>query len=171
VQTVPFDPAAILRVLARHRVEYVVIGGIGGVLHGSPISTDDVDVVPALGQTNLTALAAALRDLNARLLSHEEPEGISVAWTAKNLQRWIVDFRFLNLMTDHGQLDLVHRPAGTRGYRDLATNAESMDLDDVVVSVAALEDIIRSKGAVARQRDLEHLPTLRLLLETKRQRG
>lgn len=166
-----FDPAAILQVLARHRVDHIVIGGIGGVLHGSPMSTGDLDVVPALKQSNLTALAEALRELNARLLSHEVPEGIAVDWAPKDLHRWIIDFRFLNLMTDYGQLDLVHRPAGTGGYRDLTANAETMDLGDVAVRVASLEDIIRSKGAVARQRDLEQLPTLRLVLEAKEDRG
>jgi predicted nucleotidyltransferase len=163
----PFDPARILAVLAEHGVDYVVIGGIGGVLHGSPMTTNDLDVVPALKKANMDSLAAALNEMNARILSHEAPDGIEVEWTAKDLQRWIVDFRFLNVMTDYGQLDLIHRPEGTTGYQELAANAEEMDLDDVVIRVAALEDIIRSEQAVARERDLEQLPTLRLLLEER----
>lgn len=162
-----FDPEAILRVLAKHGVEYIVVGGIGGVLHGSPMSTNDVDIVPALKKSNLDALASALNELRARIMAAGLPDGLKVQWTGKELQKWIVDFRFLNLETDQGRLDLIHRPGGTRGYQDLATKAEALSIEDIEVRVAALEDIIRSKQAVARERDLEHLPTLRLLLENK----
>ncbi|HYO61938.1 MAG TPA: hypothetical protein VEU29_08580 [Actinomycetota bacterium] len=149
-----------------------MVGGIGGVLHGSPLPTSDVDVVPELNTPNLAALARALKELNAKVMSHDAPNGlIKVDWTAKDLRRWILDLRFLGLMTEHGRLDLIHRPGGTRGYGELALAAEDVQLDDVTVKVAALEDIIRSKEAVARQRDLEQLPTLRMLLEMKRERG
>jgi hypothetical protein len=38
-------------------------------------------------------------------------------------------------------------------------------LDDVIVPVASLADVIRSKEAAGRERDRAALPTLRLLLE------
>lgn len=167
-----FDPETILKVLARRRVDMIVVGGVGGILHGSPLPTNDVDVVPALKPLNLDALATALNELSSRIMSHDAPGGlVEIDWTGPDLRRWIVDFRWLNLVTDFGRLDLIHRPGGTSGYADLARSAEDMELDDVIIKVAALEDIIRSKQAVARQRDLEQLPTLRLLLEMKRKRG
>lgn len=163
-----FDPTEILRVLGRHRVDHIVIGGIGGVLHGAPMSTDDVDIVPALQKANLDSLADALNELDARILVADEPDGLKVDFTGKRLRRWIVDFRFLNLTTKFGRLDLLYKPGGTTGYLDLAANAESFDIEGLEIRVAALEDIIRSKQAVARDRDLEQLPTLRMLLESKR---
>lgn len=165
-----FNPRRVLEILAKHEVEFVVVGGIGGTLHGSPMSTDDVDIVPALKKTNLDSLAVALHEMNARLLTTEDPKGIGVVFTGKHLQQWIVDLRFLNLLTDHGRLDLIHRPGGTGGYQELAANSDEFDLGEVEIRVAALEDIIRSKQAVGRDRDLEQLPTLRMLLERK-QRG
>jgi hypothetical protein len=163
-----FNPRRILEILAEHGVEYIVVGGIGGVLHGSPLQTTDVDIVPSLGKSNLDALAIALNVMNARIMSHETPDGLKVDFTGKNLQRWIIDFRFLNLMTDYGQLDVIYRPGGTDGFRDIAEKAENLEIGSVQVRVASLEDIIRSKQAVARERDLEQLPTLRLVLEQKR---
>ena len=166
-----FDPERILETLARQRVDAIVIGGIGGVLHGSPMPTDDVDIVPKLGIANLDALAAALNQLNAKIRSHDAPDGlVKVEWAAKDLRKWIVEFRWLNLETDCGSLDLIHRPAGTDGYRDLARSARMVQFGGISIKVAALEDIIRSKAAVARKRDLEQLPTLRMLLEIKRER-
>jgi hypothetical protein len=167
-----FDPNHIITVLARHRADFIVVGAVGAFLHGSPMMTDDVDVVPALKMSSLEVLAAALNELNAKIMSSDAPGGtIEVDWDPKDLRRWIVDFRFLNLQTDYGRLDLIHRPGGTDGYGDLARSAELLPLGDVEIKVAALEDIIRSKQAVARPRDLEQLPTLRLLLEAKRERG
>ncbi|HEX2294134.1 MAG TPA: hypothetical protein VHN37_02370 [Actinomycetota bacterium] len=168
----PFEPKRILTTLARHGVDVIVVGGIGGVLQGSPLLTDDVDVVPLLKRPNLDALAAALNELNAALMSAEAPGGsIRIDWNGKDLQRWIVDFRFINLATDYGQLDLIHRPGGTDGYADLAPAAIAVEIDGMELKVAALEDIIRSKEAVGRDRDLQQVPTLRTLLEATRRRG
>ncbi|HEY7874391.1 MAG TPA: hypothetical protein VIG64_04635 [Actinomycetota bacterium] len=129
--------------------------------------TTDLDIVPASGTSNLEALATALNSLNARLITGD-PDGLKIDFTAKQLQKWIVEFRFLNLTTDHGQLDIVYRPGGTAGYQDLIRAAETLEIGPIQVRVASLEDIIRSKQAVGRDRDLEQLPTLRLVLEQKR---
>jgi len=54
-----FKPSAILEVLERHRVQYVVIGGIAARLHGWPRLIEDLDVTPAVGKENLRRLALA----------------------------------------------------------------------------------------------------------------
>ena len=43
------DAGGILRVLNRHGVRYVVIGGVAGILHGSGLTTQDLDVTAAQG--------------------------------------------------------------------------------------------------------------------------
>ena len=55
-------------------------------------------------------------------------------------------------------------PSGTKGYADLAERAETVDIGDVEVRVAALEDIVRSKAAAGREKDEVVLPTLHRLL-------
>ncbi len=66
----------IVAALDLHKVRYVVIGGLGAVLHGSPIVTQDADICPARDRENLDRLAAALRELKARLRVAGVPEGI-----------------------------------------------------------------------------------------------
>ena len=56
----------IVAVLDLHKVRYVVIGGLGAVLHGSPIVTQDADICPARDPENLHRLAAALRERRSR---------------------------------------------------------------------------------------------------------
>ena len=64
---VPLDASALLEVLERHRVQYVVVGGFAAELHGSVRRTADVDVVPRATADNLERLAAALREVQARI--------------------------------------------------------------------------------------------------------
>ena len=165
---VEFAPEAMLQALERHRVRYVVIGGMGAVLHGSPLRTRDADVCPAPDDENLESLALALNELQARIRAAGEPEGVPFACDAPFLRQ----MRMLNLTTRFGDLDLAFEPAGTGGYADLASRAVNYDLGDgLIVPVAALEDIIRSKEAANREKDHQSLPTLRLLLAQRNARG
>ena len=55
------QPRDIFRVLAAHGVRYVVIGNLGGTLHGSPLVTNDIDLCPSRDDANL-AYAATQAD-------------------------------------------------------------------------------------------------------------
>ena len=166
MDNIRFEPKRIFEALDKHHVRSIVVGGIATSLQSSPFSTSDVDICPALDLENLENLASALRDLEAVAMADDEPQGLRLEFTGRSLRKWLVDFQFLNLMTSFGQLDLLYRPAGTAGYKDLLKDSVIKDLGDgLEVRVAALGDVIRSKQATGRQRDLEQLPTLRRLLE------
>jgi hypothetical protein len=68
-----FDPYALLQALERQRVTYVVIGGLGRVLHGSGEITDGLDIVPSTREENLRRLGLALEGLNARRPNGKSP--------------------------------------------------------------------------------------------------
>jgi len=154
-----------LRALERHRVRYVLIGGIGATLHGSPLPTRDADICPALDGANLESLASALREMGAKIRTADAPEGLPFACDAAFLRQ----MKLLNLTTRFGDLDLSFEPSGTGGYADLSARSVEYDLGEgLVVPVAALEDIIRSKEAADREKDRQALPTLRLLLRKRR---
>src|ERR1700676_4106683 len=104
-----FDPITVMKTLDRHRVTYVVIGGLGRVIHGSDEITDGIDIVPSLREENLRRLELALDDLNAR-----RPDGSPAALTSA-----VASEPLLELSTDAGELKIVPEPTGTRGYDDL----------------------------------------------------
>ena len=158
-----FDPERILETLVRHGVRFVLIGGIGNVLHGSPYPTYDVDVCPDKSPENLRALARALQELEAREWDPRKDEYVDREWSIEMLE---VDDVWI-LGTRYGRLDLVFAPAGTGGYSDLARRRQTYEVHGSAVPVAALEDIIRSKEAAGRARDREQLPTLRKLLDAR----
>lgn len=159
---VPYRPDQILEVLERFDVSYVVIGGLAAEIHGSPYITRDVDVTPARNRENFSKLAAALRELDAKLRvpGLEEPIGIPLD------ERSFEQGTTWTYVTKHGDLDVALLPDGTLGYEDLRRHATRERLtDNLEVSVAALSDVIRSKEAAGREKDRAVLPALRQVLE------
>jgi predicted nucleotidyltransferase len=156
----------ILEVLARHGVRFVVIGAVAAIAQGSPLPTEDVDVTPARERENLERLAAALLELEAKLRVEGEPEGVPFPFDAFSLER----NELWTLRTPHGDLHIVFVPAGTRGYEDLRRDAIVVDFGHTRVSMASLADVIRSKEASGRPKDVSRLPALRQTLEVIRER-
>ena len=70
----------------------------------------------------------------------------------------------LNLTTTYGDLDITFHPSGTDGYPDLIKNAEERHLGTVTIRIATLADIVRSKAAAGRDKDIEALTELYELL-------
>ena len=155
-----------LRVLEAHSVDYVLIGGLAATLHGSPLRTGDADICPATKLQNLQRLAAALVEMEAKVRTVDAPGGLSFSCDAEFLRK----VELLNLMTRFGDLDISFRPSGTAGYEDLRRAAVHYELEGLLVTVASLADIIRSKEAAGRAKDAAALPTLRTLLRARKQR-
>jgi hypothetical protein len=154
----PLDIEGLLGALERNEVRYVLIGGLAARLHGSPDLTEDLDITPEKTRANLGRLAAALRELRARLRGAESVDGPIDERALDNVD-------VLTLTTDHGLLDVCFRPAGDQTYAQLAANAATFDVFGLRIAVACLDDIIDSKTAAGRNKDLRALPTLHRLRE------
>lgn len=161
------DPACLFATLAEHEVDYVLIGGLAAVLHGSTAMTNDADIVPALDIDNLERLAAALHSLEARLRVPDTPDGVAF----DPHPALLASMSTLNLTTRCGDLDLACAPDGIDDLDGLAERASTFEVTGQRVRVAALDDIIRSKEAAGRPKDLATLPILRALQEEIARRG
>ena len=155
-----FDPEALLAVLQRHGVRFVVVGGFAATVHGSPLPTYDVDITPQREPANLARLVEALRELDARIRVEGEPGGLPFSADAALL----MGISVLNLVTRLGELDLVLLPAGELTYDGMLEGALHLDLDGLEIDVASLADVITSKAAANRAKDRAALPVLRALL-------
>lgn len=152
----PLDPGCIFAVLAKHDVEYVLIGGLAAVLHGSTAMTNDADIFPANVPKNIEQLSLALEDLQARLRAESDPNGVEF----DPHPVLISSMAMLNTTTRWGDLDLTFNPAGLHSYEEVRARANIFELDGQAVHVAALDDIIRSKESAGRAKDHATLPIL-----------
>lgn len=157
------DFGKIIAVLLEHEVRFVVIGGLAALAHGSPFPTEDVDITPASDAANLGRLSAALHSLGARIRTEAFEGGLPFDHDAESLAAAGV----WNLVTAHGNLDICLQPSGTTGYSDLASDAQPIEILGVVVPIASLADVIRSKQAANRDKDRRVLPALREILASR----
>ena len=111
-QASSFDPYALLAALQARGVSFVVIGALARVIQGTGEVTDGLDVTPSMRHENLSRLAKALDDLDAR-----RPDGKQL--DLAQLREPVVEFD-----TRAGKLKLIPEPAGSRGYDDLRRHAE-----------------------------------------------
>ena len=161
----PLDPGKLIGTLDKHGVRFVLIGALAARLHGFPRLTADADITPADDKTNLTNLASALRELDAKIYTETIPEGLDFDCSAAMIGRATM----WNLVTNAGRLDVVFKPAGTKGYDDLAIDAEKFEAFGVEFLAASLSDIIRSKEAANRPKDRDDVALLRAMQRNRPQ--
>ena len=161
---VVFDARPILRVLARHQVRFVVIGGIAASLQGSTTITNDFDICFARDQENLERLAAVLVEVGATLRGARE--AVAFRLDARTLKAGL-NFTF---DTKYGPFDCLGATSGGFDYEQLRANADSMDLIGSSVPVASLDDLIRMKRAAGRNKDLIEVENLSALREVRESR-
>ncbi len=156
--------AEILKVLAAHEVEFVVVGMTAGVLQGAPLATIDLDIVHRRSPENVTRLLRALRTIDA--LYRHDPRGLPP--TAPHLES--VGHQLLT--THYGDLDCLGTVADGRGYDELLPDTIEMKLaDGSAFRVLSLPALIEAKERAGRPKDLAALPLLRATLdETMRRR-
>lgn len=145
-----FEPLPVLRALGRHHVDYVLIGGLAAVLHGSPLPTFDIDIAPAPGRANAARLELALAELESVALTNHADTGRALR------RREDVSFT-----TPFGYVDIHHHPAGFPHYGVLRRNAQPLRLETgLTVRVAAVRDILASRTAAGDERQLAVLCAL-----------
>jgi len=161
-----YDPVRICEILNEEGVHYIVVGGFAAVIHGSSLTTKDIDLVPDRSGENLERLARSLRRMNAMIRTADGP--VPAPMDAAFLGNSEI---MLNLVGDLGDVDLIFRPAGVLdGYAGWESHAFEVEIaDGVRIRIGALEDIIGSKRAADRPKDRAALPYLESLLDETKQ--
>jgi hypothetical protein len=115
----------LLPVLVNAKVEFILIGGVAGIVHGSSRVTYDVDVVYARNSANLTRLTEALAPYTPYLRG--APTGLPFKLDLPTLRNGLN----FTLSTDIGDLDLLAEVPGGPGYSDLLPHTFAVDAFEV----------------------------------------
>ncbi len=149
----------LLPVLARAGVEFVLVGGVAGIVHGSARATYDVDVVYSRADENIERLASAIARHKPYL--RDAPPGLPFTWNAKAVRSGLN----FTLTTELGDIDLFGELVGGDTYQDLLDHSFEVEAFGVRFKCVDLPTLIRIKEAAGRAKDRQAVAELRVLLE------
>lgn len=155
----------ILRALALHKVEFVLVGGVAAVIRGAPITTLDIDIVHKRTEENVARLGAALAELNAWY--REQPD----KKLRPHLQFMLGKGHHL-FMTREGALDVLGEIVDGLAFEALDPQSDTFELEaGLRVRVLSLRELIRIKEQLSRDKDKLTLAILRQTLKSDEPRA
>ncbi|MBT9555749.1 MAG: nucleotidyltransferase [Myxococcales bacterium] len=138
------------RAIAAVGLDAIIIGNVAAALHGAPVTTLDIDYFIRDTRLNDEKLKRLADLLGVHISRPFEPA--SMVRRAVGLE---VDLDFV-----------VSLSAGMK-FESVKSRASAIDVGGVVVIAASLEDVIASKRAAGRPKDLAVLPVLEATLEVR----
>ena len=153
------DFASLIKHLSAESVEFIVIGGFAGTIHGAARLTVDLDVVYSRTPENIERLAAALSELEPYLRG--APPGLPFKFDVSTIQRGMN----FTLTTAVGDLDLLGEVTGGGSYEELLSSTELVTVFEETVRCLNLEKLIHVKRAAGRPKDFEAIAELERLNE------
>ena len=141
------DFANLLKILAENKVDFVIIGGFAGIIHGCTITTQDIDICCDFSPENLMRMQEALIALNP--VHRMTPNKLKLELTEEKCK----SLKNLYLHTDLGQLDCIGYVAGVGGFEKVKQSSRTITVDDVEYLVLDVDALIESKKALNREKD------------------
>lgn len=149
----------ILSILARHNVDFVVVGGYAVAAYGSSFVTQDVDICCDFSAENLMRIQRALGEMHP--VHRMTPKRLPLILTPQNCE----GLKNLYLDTDIGQVDCLGAVLGVGGFEDVKKRSVSIQIDDFSCRVIRLDALIEAKKAMGRPRDLAAVQELEAIRE------
>ena len=150
-----------LQELSRAGIEFIIVGGVAAVIHGSARLTQDLDVVYSRTPDNITRLVAALAPHRPYLRG--APPGLPFRWDVETVRRGLN----FTLTTALGDLDLLGEIIGGGSYADLLPHSVLVSLSGADYRCLGLRQLIHVKRAAGRPKDLEAIGELEAIREER----
>ncbi len=154
------DLEALLSELSDAGVDFVVVGGVAGILHGAPLATQDLDIVHRQAPQNISRLFDLLTRLDAKI---RDPAGRLLRLDKDDLH----GAGQLKLSTLLGPLDLLCQLHDGRTFEDLLPHSVEMTDGTLRLMVVDLDTLIEIKSGTGRARDKLALSMLLALRKEK----
>lgn len=140
------------------KIDFVIIGGYAGILHGSSYTTRDLDICAVLTPENIQRLREAFADLHP---THRmTPQKFSFLEIP---EEGAPPLQNLYLNTDWGTIDILTNVLGVGDFERLKANATTIPFEDKTCLVISMDDLIKTKETVGREKDLLAAKELRCI--------
>jgi hypothetical protein len=162
------DLSNLLERLVKAGVDFVIVGGFAGVVHGCTYVTQDVAICCDFSAANLLALQTAISDLGP--VHRMTPGRKKLQLTEKTSGQ----FKNLYLDTNIGQLDCLSFIDGLGDYDQVKRASGLIEVENIKMCVLNLDALIKTKRAMNRPRDKEavfQLEAIRKLKNTKKRKN
>lgn len=131
-------------IFARHGLEVILVGNAAAALQGAPVTTDDFDFMWRPTRRNRLKLREVARSLGGSLLQPEYPLS-----------------SFYRITSPSGVwVDVMGVMDGISSFESLRSRSAEVSLGRVSLKVASLRDVVKSKRAAGRPKDLAAIPVL-----------
>lgn len=149
----------LLQRLCDAEIDFVIVGGFAATLHGSSLVTRDLDVCAVLSNENVEKLRHALRDLRpAHRLTTQKLSFL------ENPDPGVRLFN-LYLSTEIGAVDILGAILGVGEFEQVRAGAIEVELFGRRCRVISMDDLIRAKEALGREKDLLAVKELKAIRE------
>lgn len=147
------DFLTFIRALAQSGLEFVIVGGVAGALHGGSRLTHDIDIVPDLDSAAWRRAVDVIWTAGGRPRIPESREAIA---DVANVRGWIRDKGMLALSfrSPDGTVEVDLLVGESHRFAELKRDATIIDLEGVRYLVASLDDLIAMKRRAGRPQDL-----------------
>jgi len=143
-------------------IDFVVVGGFAGMLHGSTLVTRDLDVCAILSPENVARLREILRDLNpVHRLTPQRPSFLDNPPADTAIQN-------LYLETSLGPVDFLGNIKGVGEFAQVRADSVEVILFGRRCQVISIEALIRAKEALGRPKDLLAADELKAIVEKRK---
>ena len=152
----------LLERLVNAGVDFIIIGGFAGVVHGCTYVTQDIDICCDFKPATLLALQKAISDLHP---VHRMTPGRK---KLKLTEQTCGQFKNLYLDTDIGQLDCLSCIDGLGDYNEVKGESELFEVEEIKMRVLSVDALIKTKKSMNRLRDKEAVLQLEAIQKLKK---
>ena len=151
----------VIQVLDENNIDYILIGGFAGAVHGSARLTSDIDIVYKRSKDNIKKLVTALK--NHKPYLRGAPEGLPFLLDEITMESGLN----FTLTTDIGYIDLLAEVPGGN-YESILPDTILVDVFNRKICCVNLKRLIQLKRASGRPKDFEAISELEILQEKEK---
>jgi predicted nucleotidyltransferase len=143
-----------VRLLNKHEVEYMVVGGYALAMHGKPRSTGDLDIWIKISGENADRMVNVMGDFGLSSMGFQKEDFLRPGYMSQ------IGYPPL-------RIDILNNIDGVE-FKDAKPNMKTIGLDNgLELKYIGLKDFIKNKQTTGRSQDLADIKAVKKLLPKK----